>query len=153
SRYGLQVGIDRVTNVNPLSNASRTCTWTDPNSDGIAQASEIQTNTCTAFPGLAIKYAGPNGPSWPYSDEVTAGLEHEIMKDTRVGVMYYYRTNRNQIGTSNTLVPPSAYTPATVNIPKGPNGATTATLYNLSSKAFLTLTNQVLDNQPYLDTK
>ena len=43
SRYGLQVGIDRVTNVNPFSSASQTCPWTDPNKDGIAQASEYGT--------------------------------------------------------------------------------------------------------------
>jgi TonB-dependent receptor-like protein len=153
SRYGLQVGIDRVTNVNPLSSATRSCPWTDPNGDGIAQPSEIQTGACTAFPGLAIHYAGSNGPSWPYSDEITAGVERQVMKDMRVGAMYYYRTNRNQIGTSNTLVPPSSYTAATVNIPTGPNGATSATLYNLASPSYLTLTNQVLDAQPFLDTK
>lgn len=152
SRYGLQVGVDRVQNVNPFSNASRTCAWTDPNGDGIVQASEIQTATCTAFPGLAVHYAGPNGPSWPYSDEVTAGVERQIMKDMRVGVMYYHRTNRNQIGTSNTAVPSSFYTASTVNIPNGPNGPTTATLYNLASASYLSLTNQVLDNQPFLDT-
>jgi hypothetical protein len=149
SRYGLQVGIDRVTNVNPFTNATRTCTWTDPNGDGIPQASEI--SGCTAFPGLNVHYAGANGPSWPYSDEVTAGVERQVITNMRVGVMYYHRTNRNQIGTRNTAVPPSAYTAATVNIPNGPNGATTATLYNLSSSAFL-VTNNVLDNQPYLDT-
>ena len=37
SRYGLQVGIDRVLNVNPLQSDSQLCTWTDPNNDGIAQ--------------------------------------------------------------------------------------------------------------------
>ena len=43
SRYGLQVGIDRVTNVNPLSAAAATCPWTDPNGDGIAQATRYGT--------------------------------------------------------------------------------------------------------------
>ena len=42
SRYGLQVGVDRVTNVNPFTNAFQTCPWTDPNNDGIAQTGEIQ---------------------------------------------------------------------------------------------------------------
>src|SRR5262249_12235694 len=37
SRYGLQVGIDRVLNVNPFQSASQTCPWSDPNGDGIAQ--------------------------------------------------------------------------------------------------------------------
>ena len=74
SRYGLQVGIDRVTNVNPLTVGSRTCPWTDPNKDGVAQPSEIGT-ACTAFPSLTVHYAGANGPRWPYSDEITAGVE------------------------------------------------------------------------------
>jgi hypothetical protein len=150
SRYGLQVGIDRVTNVNPFSNATRSCTWTDPNGDGIPQPSEI--TNCGAFPGLNVHYAGPNGPSWPYSDEITAGVEREMIANMRVGVMYYHRTNRNQIGVRNTAVPASDYTAATVNIPNGPNGPTTATLYNLSNPAFNSQTFVVLDNEPYLDT-
>ncbi len=158
SRYGLQVGIDRVTQVNPLTVGSRTCPWTDPNKDGIAQASEIGT-ACTAFPSLSVHYAGANGPDWPFSDEVTAGVEQQVMKDMRVGVMYYHRTNRNQIGIRNDVVPSSFYTPITVNIPNGPGGTvasprpTTATVYNLSSASYLSLSNLVIDNQPYLDTK
>src|SRR3954470_848570 len=156
SRYGLQVGIDRVTNVNPFSAASQTCPWTDPNRDGIAQHSEYRTG-CSGFPGLSVKYAGPNGPRWPYSDEVTAGVEHQVMKDMRVGAMFYYRTNRDQLGLRNLDVPTSAYTAFTVNVPNGPGGTlaspkpTTATVYNLQS-AFNGLQNNVIDNQPYLDT-
>jgi hypothetical protein len=159
SRYGLQVGIDRVTQVNPLSAVFRTCPWTDPNRDGIAQPGEIQTAQCTAFPSLSVHYAGADGPNWPYSDEITAGIEREIMKDTSVGAMYYHRTNRNQIGTVNAAVPSSFYTPITVNIPNGPGGTvanpkpTTITVYNLSSPSYVSLSNQTIDNQPYLDTK
>ena len=155
SRYGLQVGIDRVTNVNPLSATSRTCTWTDPNNDGIAQASEI--GTCTAFPGLTVKYASPNGPKWPYSDEVTAGVERQVIKDLRVGAMFYYRTNRNEIGTSNTAAPPSAYTAVTLTAPNGPGGTVanpkpvSVTVYNIQP-AFLSASNSVIDNQPFLNT-
>jgi hypothetical protein len=157
SRYGLQVGIDRVTNVNPLTVGSRTCPWTDPNKDGIAQASEIGT-ACTAFPSLTVHYAGADGPRWPYSDEITAGIERQVIKDMRVGVMYYHRTNRDQIGVSNTAVPASFYTPIQVTIPNGPGGTTTApkpqtvTVYNLSSASYLSLSNQTYDNQPFLDT-
>jgi hypothetical protein len=83
---------------------------------------------------------------------VTAGVEREVMKNMRVGAMYYYRTNRNQIGVRNVAVPTSAYTPVTVNVPNGPNGATTATVFVLS-QAFFGLQDNVVDNQPYLDTK
>jgi hypothetical protein len=155
SRYGQQVGIDRVTNVNPLSATSRLCPWTDPNKDGIAQASEI--GNCPAFPGLSVRYASDTGPDWPYSDEVTAGVEHELMKDMRVGAMFYYRTNRKQIGTKNILAPPSAYTPFQFTVPNGPGGTVanpkpvTVTVYNLQP-AFNGLSTSVIDNQPFLDT-
>ena len=52
---------------------------------------------------------------------------------------------------------PARTPPVTVTVPNGPNGTvaqpvpTTATLYNLNS-AFLGLQNNVVDNQPYLDT-
>jgi hypothetical protein len=155
SRYGLQVGIDRVTNVNPLSATSRLCPWTDPNRDGIAQASEI--GTCPAFPGLSVRYADGDGPDWPYSDEVTAGVERQLIKDMRVGVMFYYRTNRKQIGTRNISAPASAYTPFQFTVPNGPGGTVgtpkpvTVTVYNLQP-SFNGLSTSVIDNQDFLDT-
>jgi hypothetical protein len=150
SRYGTQLGIDRVTNVNPSNFANQTCPWTDLNNDGMATANEI--GKCSGFPTKSIRYADPNGPNWPYSDEITTGIEHQLAQDIRVGVMYYHRTNRDQIGTINAAVPSSAYTPVTISVPgdgKGPGG--TATFYNLD-RAYLGLQDTVLDNQPYLDT-
>ena len=150
SRYGLQVGIDRVLNVNPLQSASQTCPWTDPNKDGIAEPNEFGTG-CSGFPSTSIKYAGANGPRWPYSDEITAGIERELVKNMRVGVMYYYRTNRDQIGTRNTAVPSTGYAPFTISVPNGPHGATTATVYNLLP-AFNGQQANIVDNDPYLNT-
>lgn len=162
SRYGLQVGIDRVTNVNPLFATTRSCPWSDPTTLNVLTATaepslatvlgEINTAQCTAFPGLKIKYADPNGPRWPYSDEITAGVEREVIKDMRVGVMYYHRTNRDQIGVANQAVPASDYVPVTINVPNGPNGPTTATLYNLASTSLLSQAAYVYTNQPYLNT-
>src|SRR5262249_16559068 len=158
SRYGLQVGIDRVMNVNPFSSSSQTCPWTDPTNDGIAQASEVQQSQCSGFPELNIRYASSNGFKWPYSDEVTAGIERQLMRDMRVGVMYYYRTNRNQIGLRNTAVPSSADVPFTISVPNRPGrtlnspSPTTATVYNLLPQ-FNGLQNNVIDNQSYLDTE
>jgi hypothetical protein len=156
SRYGLQVGIDRVLNVNPFQSASQTCPWSDPNKDGIAQPSEFGTG-CSGFPSTTIRYAGANGPRWPYSDEITAGVERELIKNMRIGVMYYHRTNRDQIGTRNLSVPSSAYTPFTITVPNGPGGTVaspkpvTATVYNLQT-AFNGVQGNVVDNDPFLDT-
>jgi hypothetical protein len=156
SRYGLQVGIDRVTNVNPLSAGSRTCPWTDPNGDGRFQLSEVNVAQCSAFSGgVSTFYA--DGIRWPYSDEVTAGIETQAPGALRVGAMFYYRTNRDQFGQRNTLVPASAYTPFTVTVPNGPGGTvaaprpTTVTVYNLAA-SLSSAQNNIRGNDPYLDT-
>ncbi len=153
SRYGLQVGIDRVTGINPFvfNNNGSTCPWTDPNGNGRFDAGEVNFAQCSGFASVSTFYADDNGPDWPYSDEFTAGFEHQLIRDMRVGAMYYYRTNRNQLGTRNRAVPSSAYTPFTVNVPNGPSGITTATVYNLNSP-FLGLQDNILDNDSYLDT-
>ncbi|HUU33618.1 MAG TPA: TonB-dependent receptor, partial [Vicinamibacterales bacterium] len=77
SRYAQQVGIDRVTSVNPLSNGSRTCPWTDPNGDGKFQESEVNVAQCGAFSG-GVGFSYADGIAWPYSDEVTAGVETQL---------------------------------------------------------------------------
>ena len=158
SRYALQVGIDRVTSVNPLSAGSRTCPWTDPNSDGRFQESEVNVAQCSAFSGGATTNFAP-GVAWPYSDEVTAGVESELRGGVRIGAMFYYRTNRDQLGDRNIAVPSSAYTAHQVTIPNGPGGGpgntnlqpTTVTVYNFPS-SLASADNTVRDNDPYLDT-
>jgi hypothetical protein len=157
SRYALQVGIDRVTNVNPLGNGSRTCPWSDPNGDGKFQLSEVNPAQCSAFSG-GVGFSYAPGIAWPYSDEVTAGVETQLSGGVRIGAMYYYRTNRDQIGQRNVAVPSSAYTPFTVTVPNGPGGTlqnpkpTTVTVFNLAP-SLVSANNTVRDNEPYLDTE
>src|SRR3954469_17327194 len=156
SRYGLQVGIDRVTNVNPLSAGNQTCPWSDPNGDGKFQASEINRASCSAFSGgVSTFYA--DGVRWPYSDEVTAGVETQVPGAVRIAAMFYYRTNRDQFGQRNLAVPTSAYTPFTITVPNGPGGTvaapkpTTVTVYNLAA-SLASAQNNIRGNDPYLDT-
>jgi hypothetical protein len=155
SRYALQVGIDRVTNVNPLTVGSRDCPWTDPNSNRRFDEGELA--PCNlAFSGGTLTNYAPD-VEWPYSGEATAGIETELPGAVRVGAMFYYRTNKKQIGQINTLQPASAYTAHTVTIPNGPGGTvqnpkpTTATVYNISVAANSQTLN-VRDNVDYLDT-
>ena len=121
SRYGLQVGIDRVHQRQPADRRHRDCPWTDPNGDGRFQESEVNVAQCPAFSG-GVDYRYADGIDWPYSDEVTAGIETQLPGAVRVGAMFYYRTNRDQFGQRNTLQPTSAYTPHTRTIPNGPGG-------------------------------
>jgi hypothetical protein len=156
SRYALQVGIDRVTSVNPLSNGSRTCPWTDPNGDGRFQPEEVNPAQCGPFSG-GVGFTYSPDIAWPYSDEVTAGIETELPGGVRFGAMYYHRTNREQFGERNVAVPSTAYTPFTITIPNGPGGTVanpkpmTITAYNLDP-ALVSANQTIRDNDPYLDT-
>ena len=158
SRYGLQVGIDRVTNVNPMGVGSADCPWTDPNGNRKYDVGEINLATCPAFSGGSVTGYDPNGVDWPYSDEITAGVETQLPGAVRMGAMFYYRTNRKQMGQVNTSQPASRYTKYTVNIPNGPGGTvanpkpTTAEIYNIDP-AVNSLTTNVRDNVDYLDTE
>jgi hypothetical protein len=158
SRYGLQVGIDRVTSVNAFAQGSRTCPWTDPNGDGKFQETEITVSQCTSFNGgNNTNYA--DGIRWPYSDEVTAGVETQLPGAVRMGAMFYYRSNKDQYGSRNQAVPTSAYTASTINIPSGPGGGpgnanpkpTTATVYNIPA-ALASANDTIVSNDAYLDT-
>ena len=121
SRYGLQVGINRVQDVNPLTVGSRDCPWGDANGNRRFDEGEL-TGACPAFSGGSVTGYAADGVDWPYSDEITAGFETQLAGAVRVGTMFYYRTNRKQIGQINTLQPASAYTSHTVTIPNGPGG-------------------------------
>jgi hypothetical protein len=83
SRYGLQVGIDRVTNVNPLTVGSADCPWTDPNANRKYDVGEINLATCPAFSGGTLTNYAP-GVDWPHSDEVTAGVETQLRGQVRI---------------------------------------------------------------------
>jgi hypothetical protein len=150
SRYGSNVGIARVTNVEPLTYSSGTRSWSDKNSDGAAQDGEL--GVFSGFAAANSRYADPKGGPWPYSDEIAAGVERELMNDLRVGAMYYHRTNRNIVGTRNVAVLASAYTPATVTVPGSPQGpGGTANFYNLLP-AYFGLQQNVLNADPLMDT-
>jgi hypothetical protein len=151
SRYALQVGIDRVTNLNPLGDGSRTCPWTDPNGDGRFTENEVNVAQCSAFSGgVNTRYA--DGIRWPYSDEVTAGIETQLPGAVRMGAMFYYRTNRDQFGQRNEAVPTSTYTAHTIAIPSNGTGVTSATIYNLRSD-LVSAQDLVRFNADYLDTE
>ena len=151
SRYGNQVGIDRVTAVSPTVNASGTRAWTDSNGDRVPQDNEL--GAFSGFTASTARYLDADGPDWPYTDEVTAGAEQQIGSDMRVGVMSYHRTNRKQVGPRNAAVPTSAYTPQTTSVPGMPTGpGGTVTFYDLN-RAFFGLQDNVLDNESLLDTE
>ena len=77
SRYGLQTGIDRVTQVNPLTAGSRTCPWTDPNSDGRYQVGGGEPGTLHAVQRRHLDLLRP-GRRVAVLGRVTAGIEQQL---------------------------------------------------------------------------
>ena len=150
SRYAAQVGLNMVQRVHPFQRTSGTRPWTDSNTDRIPQESEL--GAFSGFPGQSSRYADANGPDWPYSDEVTAGIEHQLAQDIRVGATYYRRTNRLIVGSRNMLVPSTAYTAHTIGVPAAPTGpGGDIVFYNLQS-GFTGLQDNVFDNEDVLNT-
>ena len=76
----------------------------------------------------------------------------------RVGAMFYYRTNRDQLGVRNQAQPTSAYTAFNYTAPNSPGGTVanpkpaTVTIYNID-RTLVSAINNVRDNQDYLDTE
>jgi hypothetical protein len=151
SRYAQQVGINRVTLVHPFQFSNGTRSWTDSNGDRVPQSNEL--GTFSGFPEITNRYADADGPDWPYSDELTLGVEHQVFKDVRAGVIYFHRLNRKLVGFKNVKAPPSVYTPVTIGVPGAPTGpGGQVTFYNLSSSFFgQAFIDNVYDNYPELD--
>ncbi len=153
SRYAQNVGIDRVQLVHPFAWTSGTRSWTDRNGDRLAQADEL--GTFTGFADVANRYPDANGPDWPFSDEITVGIERQLLSDVRAAVVYYHRTNRKQVGFRNATIPTSAYTAQSINVPGAPTGpGGSVTFYNLNPAFFgAAFVGNLYDNQDILDTE
>ncbi len=148
SRYAGQLGAaNQVNTVHPFARSSANVAWTDANRDQWPQASEL--GRFEGFTGGATTvYADANGPAWPYSQEITAGIEHQLVKDLRVSLMYYNRRNVGSDASFNLSVPSSAYTPVTIANPLGG----TVTFYNLNP-SYVGLQNNVRSVTSLVDTK
>jgi hypothetical protein len=147
SRYAHQVGAAGIVNsVHSFALSSANIAWNDRNGNQYPDPGEL--GTFEGFTGGAsTHYPDANGTDWGYSDEVTGGIEHQLMRDVRVGVMYYHRTNRRSVGTFNAGVPTSAYTPIEIANPLGG----TATVFNLDP-AYLGKQDNVRIATPLLDS-
>jgi len=113
SRFYRIEGTEIAEAVNANGLGGRGYIWNDSNGDGFPQQSEFLSdpNLIFSFGGIATRI-DPN-LKHPYSDQVSVGYEQQVYKDLHVGVTYYYRTNKNQLGQRNMAILPSDYTPIT----------------------------------------
>src|SRR5262245_8703962 len=111
NQYKERVTETYLTRINPIGNASDTRTWVDLNRDLIPQLIELGPSSGFNV-GTTNRYAPDL--TWPTTNEFDAELEQEIFGKMVVGVGYFYRAYRDQIGQKNEAVPTSIYIPLTV---------------------------------------
>jgi hypothetical protein len=92
--------------INPNFNASETYAWNDVNGDLVFQAAER--GALLSRTGGVITEIDPDLKQ-PYTHELTAGIDRELLPSLRLSVSFTYRQERNQYGSTNIGVPLSAY--------------------------------------------
>ncbi len=122
-RFLVQEGTRLVQQVNPNDLSGDYRSWTDSNNNNVAEASELGQSTRPY--GGKVNKIDP-ALKQPYSDEITVGIEREVVTNVSAGATYYRRGNRRRFSGLNRAVPPSAYTPITVAAPDG----SSVTVYN-----------------------
>ena len=142
SRYAIQEGSRFPESLNPNAYSGELLPWTDLNHDGIAQKNELG-SPFYFYGGASGVRLDPN-ISRPYSDEITAGVQHQLGADLALGVTYYYRKNKNLLGQLNQAAPlATAFVPVSESIP----GGGTITVYN-EKPEFVGEVDRMITNQP-----
>jgi hypothetical protein len=140
-RYLLQEGTRLVQQVNPNDLGGDFRSWNDINGNNIAEPNELGPSTRPY--GGRVNKIDPDLKR-PYSDEFNIGVERELRPNLSMGVTYFRRQNRRLFSGVNRAVPPSAYTPITVQGPEGP-----VTVFN-QDRATLGRADRLITNVPGL---
>jgi len=142
-RFMVQEGTRLVQQVNPNDLSGDFRSWTDRNGNNIADDNELGPPTRPY--GGKVNKIDPNLKQ-PYSDELTVGLEREVVPNVSAGVTYYRRNNRQRFSGVNRAVPGSAYTPIVLTAPDG----SSVTVFNQSA-ATLGVADRLITTIPGLD--
>jgi len=125
NRYLLGLGAPYISRVNPIRATNDTRSWTDRNSDRIPQLSELGPSSGFNL-GTTNHYS--DDIERPYSNELSAEIEHQFPGEVALSFAYYHREIRRDIGSKNLLAPPESYIP--LNVVEKSSGQA-VTVYNL----------------------
>jgi hypothetical protein len=107
SQYMANEGVGLAHRVNPMFLSFDRRSWTDLNSDGEAQVSEL--GASTGFRGGVNQRIDPEMQR-PYNWEYVASVQQEILPRFSLTAAYYRRNIRRLYGVKNLLVSPRDYT-------------------------------------------
>jgi hypothetical protein len=156
SRYVVPNTVAVARLLNPFNTSVNTATraWTDSNTDGIPQVSELgpltnnafgQVNVATRYDPDTIQGFGKRRNNWEFSTSVT----QELMSRLSVDVAYYRRSQGNFTVTDNLDVTPADFEPFCVTAPKDSRlpdggGQQICGLYDIVPGKFGVATNNVV---------
>ena len=115
SRYGLQVGIDRVTNVNPLTVGNRDCPWTDPNGDGKFQDVGSQRGAVPGVQRRRLDLYAPTASTGRTRTKSRPASRRSCPAPCASARCSTTAPTASSSAQRNTLQPTSAYTPFTLS--------------------------------------
>jgi Carboxypeptidase regulatory-like domain/TonB dependent receptor-like, beta-barrel len=121
---GMESGFAGVYNANGQSTA--TFRWTDPDGNKDYTPGEVNLNLNNNPDFINISAASNNllAPDLrqPMTNEVTAGIEHELMPNLGIRALYVYKDFNDQIATTNVRRPREAYSIPLTRRDPGPDG-------------------------------
>jgi hypothetical protein len=100
--YVISTGGTPLDNVNPNANYQEQYTWNDVNGDRRFQAGE-QSGVPIVTSGITTSV--DSDFSRPWTDEYTAGIDHELVPAVRLGAVFTYRREDNPLATRNPANP------------------------------------------------
>jgi hypothetical protein len=133
ARYADALGTGTIDNVNPIAGVSYGYyAWNDANHDNLVQVGEIDTNDFQFSrgydpdaPGAAVSVdTFARGFHAPLTDELLAGIDHELFPAFAVGVTYTYRKFTDQIFRTRTGLTGADYVQYTTITGTLPDGTT-----------------------------
>jgi hypothetical protein len=114
ARYYDQIGTGTPGGINPNNLVTQTFTWNDANGDLVFQPGEQTGTPATSIPGFAtLQFIGQTSLNVkrPYRNELTAGIDHELIPHLRVSAAWLLRKERDPLTNLEIGIPFDYYDP------------------------------------------
>ena len=147
-RFYNQFGSEILEASNRNALAMLNVSWTDRNGNLQLDAGEL--GTVPTFGAGLFPSVDPDSDR-PYSDEINAGVEHQLVPNLAVGVSYHRRQHRNGLGIVDRARPATAYTPETQTYTDVDGTAKDITIYRLQPQ-FGALRDRFITNVDVLES-
>ena len=144
-RFYDQFGANLPEAVNPNNSTTVQVPWNDRNNNFTYDPGELDLAPFVGFPAGVFPVVLPDSRR-PYSEEVSAGIEHTLFNNVALSISYHRRQFRDGLVQFDRARPPSAYTPVERTYTDPYDGQLKPiTVYNLDA-ALVTVRDRVIGN-------